>query len=125
MAGRPGPLNSTRRRIVVAPLAQRQINDALLESRTRFGGPAAGRYAALIGEALALLAEQPDHPGHKTLALGAVDIHLFHIRHARSRLKSDRQVRSPRHVIAYRFDEAMLEVAQMLHDAMDLPTRLR
>lgn len=84
----------------------------------------ARRYGALIGESLKLLAVEPLHPLARTLSVATSEIHLFHIRHVRPP-GTDKRIRSPRHVLAYRFDDTRLEVAQFLHDAMDIPSRLR
>ncbi|WAC59122.1 type II toxin-antitoxin system RelE/ParE family toxin [Brevundimonas sp. SL130] len=124
MAERARPL-ITRRRIVVAPLAQSQIDSVLRDSRTRFGDTTADRYSALIQSALDILASQPGSRLSKIMEIDQAEIHLFHLRHAKSHLRSSETVRSPRHVIAYRFNEAVVEVAQLLHERMDLPGHLR
>lgn len=115
----------TRRRIIVAPLAQSQIDAALRDSRTRFGDTTADRYAALIASALRMLETQPRSRLAKIVTLDQADIYLFHLRHAKSQAPASETVRSPRHVIAYRFDETVVEVAQLLHERMDLPDHLR
>jgi plasmid stabilization system protein ParE len=35
------------------------------------------------------------------------------------------RVAAPRHVVVYRFDDAKLEIVQILDDRMDIPRRLR
>ncbi|NBB66030.1 type II toxin-antitoxin system RelE/ParE family toxin [Pseudomonas sp. ODNR1LW] len=112
-------------RLVVAPLAQDQIGRILQASTEDFGQTAADRYRKLLSGAFHLLSRRPDQPLSRSLLLDDGVVSLFHLRHARRLAPSEERVASPRHVVVYRYDSACLLVAQILHDRMDIPARLR
>ncbi|WP_087119937.1 type II toxin-antitoxin system RelE/ParE family toxin [Brevundimonas sp. SH203] len=112
-------------RLVVAPLAQSQIDVILRTSTVDFGEAAGARYRMLLASAFRLLAEHPTHAVSRSLSLDHETVRLFHLRHARHLMTPRDRVASPRHVIAYRHDDLRIEIAQVLHDRMDIPARLR
>jgi toxin ParE1/3/4 len=110
------------KRLFVAPLAQRDIGRILEESLERHGSRAAIRYETLIGLAFAELRRDPEPPASKSADAG--DLRLYALRFAVRRAKTGGGVRSPVHVIAYRFDDQRVEIVRLLHEAMDLPHHL-
>jgi plasmid stabilization system protein ParE len=112
-------------RLIVAPLAQSQIEAILRTSAVDFGEASGARYRMLLTAAFRLLAQHPRHAVSKSLSLDHETVRLFHLRHARHLPPPSERVSSPRHVIAYRHDDLRIEIAQVLHDRMDIPARLR
>lgn len=113
------------RRLVITPEARADVRAALRESRLKFGPLARARYRLLIETAYRDLAARPNRAGVSEPAEIPADLHLYPIRHSRARLAAVDRVGHPRHVIAFRFDETRIEIVHLLHEAMDLPTRLR
>ena len=110
------------RRLFVAPRALRDIDATLATSETRHGRHAAGRYRRLIALAIEALHEQPDRPAAYSAEVD--DLRLYALRAAARQLGAQAQVRSPSHVIAFRFDDHTVEIVRLLHEAMDLPRHL-
>ena len=110
------------RRLIVAPRAQRDIDATLIDSETRHGRQAARRYRSLIALAIEALHEQPERPAAHAAEVD--DIRLYALRTAARQLGPHSQVRSPSHVIAFRFDDHTVEIIRLLHEAMDLPRHL-
>jgi len=106
------------RGIRVSPEAKVEIRDITAHSSQVFGASAAARYAELIKSGFRFLARTPDRPGVRSLGEGR---HLFHLR----LLTDTMGVKSPRHVVVFRYDEKRLYVLHVFHNAMDLPARLR
>ena len=110
------------RRLVLAPEAATEFRAVLRHSRTAFGPIVRNRYRLLIERAFVDLCADPDRPGVKSLGDGR---HLYHVRHSLGRIPTADRIRSPRHIVAFRHDEATVEVVRLLYDGMDLPTRLK
>ncbi len=113
------------RKVIVTGEAQSDVKDVLRESRSKFGPLARSRYRLLIQTAYRNLAENPIRPGVKRLSGGPNDIYFYAIRRSRDRVARAERVSGPRHVIAFRYDDTRVEIIHLLHDAMDLPARLR
>lgn len=111
------------RRLFVAPRAQWDIDDTLTESATRHGRNAARRYRRLITLAIEALHEQPDRPSAHSADID--DLRLYALRTATRQLGAHELVRSPSHVVVFRFDDQRVEIVRLLHEAMDLPHHLR
>jgi toxin ParE1/3/4 len=99
------------RALLVAPRAQRDIDAALTDSAAR-----------LITLAIEALHKRPDRPSAQPSEFG--DLRLYALRVAARQLSAHEPVRSPPHVIAYRFDDQTVEIVRLLHEAMDLPRHL-
>lgn len=112
------------RRLDVSHQADLELTDILRHSESMFGALAADRYRLLIQTAYRDLCEDPGRPGVKALAGISGDIRLYSIRHSRHRVSITDRVGQPRHVIAFRHDDARVEIVRLLHEAMDLPRRL-
>ena len=86
----------------------------------KFGADARDRYRELISLALNAIASG--------VARGATvrpepcdGVVLYHLRRARGEPVI---VQSPRHFLVYRFEDETAIILRMLHDAMDLPSRM-
>ncbi len=112
------------RRLDVSEEADFEAEDILHYSEMKFGAVAADRYRLLIQEAYRDLLSNPIRPGVKRLSGGPSDIYLYPIRLSRDRVARADRVSDPRHVIAFRYDDTRVEIVHLLHDAMDLPSRL-
>jgi len=112
------------RRIEIAIDARLEVAGALAVSYRDFGLAAAERYRVLIQQAYRDLAENPTRTGVSTRPDIPADLRLYPIRHSRARVPAPDRVGRPRHVIAFRYDEARVEIVHLLHDGMDLPGRL-
>ena len=108
------------RRLRVAARAAADRRNALRASRSMFGRSAAQAYAALIRRAYTLLSENPQRPGvHRPDGLSE-SVHLFHLRHARTRATPPKQ---PRHIVVFTYDDTTLTILRLLHDSMDIAAR--
>ena len=112
------------RRLEVSREADLEAEDILRHSEAEFGPAAADRYRLLIQGAYRDLAENPARPGVRTLGGIPADIRLYPIRHSRQRIPPADRVGQPRHVVAFRFDDARVQIVHILHESMDLPRRL-
>lgn len=112
------------RRLEVSPDAEREIDDLLAYSEMRFGERAADRYRLLIDITLADLLADPKRPGVTAPPDIRAGLRLYPLRHSRARVPAPDRVGQPRHVVAFRFDDARVEIVHLLHDSMDLPARL-
>lgn len=114
------------RSLRLSHLAQADIEAILLRSQMVFGAAARRRYEALLVQALKDIAADPDRIGVRRrddLRPGWRTYHLFHSRTA-VRGKAG-AVQSPRHLVVFRVAEPdSVDVARILHDAMDLPAHM-
>lgn len=110
------------RKLLVAPRAQRDIDAALTESVARHGRNAARRYRQLIALAIEALHARPDRPAAHSADVG--DLRLYALRVAARQLDASAPVRSPPHVVVFRFNDQTVEIVRLLHESMDLPRHL-
>ena len=112
------------RRLDVSREADLEAEEILRHSEAQFGPAAADRYRLLIQSAYRDIAENPTRPGVSTLRGIPADLRLYPVRHSRHRIAPADRVGQPRHVVAFRFDDARVEIVHLLHESMDLPRRL-
>jgi len=105
------------RRIEISSEARIEIKEIAAFSHENFGSVGVARYAKLIQEAIRVVARSPESRSARTIAPG---LRIFHLKH----LGGSQGVKTPRHIIVYRFSADRLEVLHVFHDAMDLPARL-
>ncbi|WP_395651658.1 type II toxin-antitoxin system RelE/ParE family toxin [Brevundimonas sp.] len=105
------------RRVEISPEARVEITEITTFSRETFGSVGAARYAKLIQTGLRFAADAPEARASRVLSPG---IRMLHLRH----LPDTLGVKSPRHVLVYRFNAATLDLLHVFQDAMDLPARL-
>ncbi len=110
------------RRLSVTDAAQRDIQDIYWTSQDRHGLEAARRYRSLVALALDDLQQEPNRPTSK--AVGIASLRLYALRIPARRLARQDAVRSPPHLVIYRYDELEVEIVRVLHAAMDLPHHL-
>lgn len=110
------------RKLLVAPRAQRDIDAALTDSARLHGLNAARRYRRLITQVIASLHRDPDRPAARSADVG--DLQLYALRAVARPPGASETVRSPPHVIVFRFDDRVVEIVRLLHEAMDLPRHL-
>ncbi len=119
------PKSGARPRIILAPVARRDIREALRWSEERFGSRAAQRYRALLKQALRDIAADPERPGSTERPELSTGARTYHVRFSRDRARASGAVKNPRHLLLYRrSDEGVIEVARVLHDARDLERHL-
>jgi len=107
---------------ITAP-ARRDMVVILAVSREQFGEGAQRRSRALLEQAISDLEANPGRVGVVAFGESAEPIRLYHSRHSRGRVATRLRVARPRHIIVFRVSE--LEILRVLHEAMDLPRRLR
>ena len=102
--------------------AVRDIGQIIRTSRQKFGAQTGLRYRSLILAGIETLAENPVQRtarSHNDILGGAWLYHLRHVRQA-----GPARIQTPRHLIAYTFDDETVRVQRILYDAMDLPRHL-
>jgi len=52
-------------------------------------------------------------------------IHAYHLRHSRLSMPAELRVKTPRHLLVYRFTNEEVQISRVLHDSMDIPPRLK
>lgn len=109
------------RRIVLDIAARIDTVAIVNTSFTNFGRLAADRYGELINQAYRDLAVDPRRSGAKIFESG---VYLYHLRNARKRTPTGERVSRPRHLIAYRFNDEVVEIIRVLHDRMDVVAHL-
>jgi toxin ParE1/3/4 len=95
------------------------------QSREQFGEDAQRRYERLLNATMRELAVDPQRPGVREASSGPQGLRLYHTRHASRRMIAGDRVGRPRHIIVYRVVGDEVRILRLLHDAMDLPPRLR
>lgn len=110
------------RQIVVGVQARRDFKAILAHSRRRFGTEREQRYRWLFVRAFADLRDNPARHGSQPIDDGR---YLYHLKYSREGVAASDRVARPRHLIVFRFDDHRIEILALLHDAMDLPSRLR
>jgi toxin ParE1/3/4 len=113
------------RHLVVSRDAEADFEEILRSSADRFGEVAAHRYRRLIQQAYADLQFDPERPTARRFRGALPALYVYAIRHSRTRLPLSERVGSPRHLIAFRFDNERVQIVRILHDSMDLPRHLR
>jgi toxin ParE1/3/4 len=113
-------------RFILAPAAQRDIEEILAESQKHFGESARLRYEALLVQAIRDVVEDPDRAGSQSRPELAPRVRTYHLYFSRNRVSARAgRVRRPRHFLLYRTTpEGAVEIGRVLHDRMDLLRRL-
>jgi toxin ParE1/3/4 len=105
------------------PIFRKDFQSAIIWSEKHFGAAASDRYRVLVRQALRDVFEDPRRAGVMTRPELARDIYVYHLRFSRDRV-SGQPVKSPRHMIVYRYAGEMVEYARLLHDGRDLERHL-
>ncbi len=99
--------------------AQDDIIEILAWTHNAFGDVGRNRYENLITTALIDLRNDPGRAGVKQRNDIGTGICTYHLASSRKRVATARQVAKPRHFVLFRFSRNVIEVARLLHDAMD------
>jgi toxin ParE1/3/4 len=110
------------RRLRVTGPATRDIDAVLEDSENRFGVAGADAYRALLTTAFLDLRISPARPTVKGRPGTPATLRFYHLRHSRSR--APERIGRPRHLILFRDDGETVEILRVLHDAMDIFSRL-
>lgn len=110
------------RRYRLSATARADIVDILARSGERFGEPARTRYETLIVSAIRDIAEDPQRPGVNDRPELSAGTRSWHLCLSRDRARPESGTfRRSRHLIVFRIDEGgIVEIARILHDAMEL-----
>ena len=112
------------RRLVVAPRAQRDLDDILARSDELFGDAAAERYRRLIDHAVANLLADPERLGVRIESGLPAWARLYPLRLAsRGAALADR-VSRPRHLLIFRYTDRELRLIRVLHERMNVGSHL-
>ena len=109
-------------RYILAPAAQRDIEQILAWSQEQFGEQARLRYEALLVRAIWDVVEDPNRAGSHTRPEIAAGARTYHVRHSRDHAAGKPgRVSRPRHFLLYRtMPDGQVEIGRVLHDSMDL-----
>lgn len=87
----------------------------------QFGHAAALRYEALIEQAIADLAEDPQRPGARQRPDLLPGLSIYHLVFSRAHVPAATAVKSPRHFVLFRhMKPGIIEIVRILHDSRDL-----
>ncbi|MCF8209900.1 MAG: type II toxin-antitoxin system RelE/ParE family toxin [Rhodoferax sp.] len=99
--------------------ARQDISQVLQWTQHAFGAAGRSRYEALISAALIDLRADPTRTGVRLRDDIGADIYTYHLVSSRKRVATSQRVAQPRHLVVFRVNESAIEVARLLHDAMD------
>ncbi|HEX4180478.1 MAG TPA: type II toxin-antitoxin system RelE/ParE family toxin [Caulobacteraceae bacterium] len=106
--------------------AETDIIEILAWSEAQFGEAARQRYERLIVTALMDIAATPVRPGSIARPELGEGVRSWHLRGSRTRARgASGIVQRPRHFLIYRQLGALVVVARVLHDVMELERHLR
>lgn len=104
--------------------AQNDIIQILAWTQEAFGDVGRARYENLITTALIDLRDDPCRAGVRQRDDIGTGISTYHLASSRKRVTTARQVAKPRHFLLFRVSWDAIEVARLLHDAMDFSPNL-
>ena len=84
-----------------------------------FGDVGRVRYENLIGTALIDLRKDPGRVGVRQRPDIGKSVCTYHLASSHKRVSPSAQVAKPRHFVLFRVSRHVIEVARLLHDAMD------
>ncbi|MDP2368411.1 MAG: type II toxin-antitoxin system RelE/ParE family toxin [Rhodoferax sp.] len=105
--------------IILSGAAQQDITQILEWTQEAFGDTGRARYENLISTALIDLRADPTRTGVRQRDDIGQSICTYHLASSRKRTTTGKHVGKPRHLILFRVKKDMVEVARLLHDAMD------
>lgn len=112
-------LGPPRYTLHVSSAAQNDIIRILAWTQEAFGDMGRTRYETLISTALIDLLADPGRAGVRQR--DDIDQHIctYYLASSRKRISTSKQVAKPRHLLLFRVKSNVIEVARLLHDAMD------
>lgn len=105
--------------IVLSGAAQQDITQILEWTQEAFGDTGRTRYENLISTALIDLRADPSRTGVRQREDIGKSVCTHHLASSRKRTTTGMLVAKPRHLVLFRVKKNMIEVARLLHDAMD------
>lgn len=115
----PTKLGTTSYTLVVSAAAQQDIAQILEWTQDAFGDMGRTRYEKLISAALIDLRADPARAGVRQRDDIGKRICTYHLASSRKRISASKQVAKPRHLLLFRVKRNVIEVARLLHEAMD------
>lgn len=116
MADKAAP--SERNLLLSAP-ARQDISHVLQWTQHAFGAAGRTRYEALISAALIDLRADPTRAGVRPREDIGASVYTYHLVSSRKRISGGQRVAQPRHLFIFRVSATTIEIARLLHDAMD------
>ena len=116
MSTKPGSSSYT---LVLSGAAQHDISQILEWTQEAFGDTGRSRYENLISTALIDLRTDPVRAGVRLRDDIGKNIYTYHLASSRKRSTTAKHVAKPRHLVLFRVKRNVIEVARLLHDAMD------
>ena len=105
--------------LALSGAAQQDIAQILAWTQEAFGDAGRTRYENLISTALIDLRTDPTRAGVRRRDDIGKSICTYHLASSRKRTTTRKHVAKPRHLVLFRVKKNMIEVARLLHDAMD------
>ena len=105
--------------IVLSGAAQQDITQILEWTQEAFGDTGRARYENLISTALIDLRADQTRTGEGHREDIDKSVCTYHLASSRKRTTTGKHVAKPRHLVLFRVKKNMIEVARLLHDAMD------
>lgn len=115
----PAKLGEARYTLVLSAAAQQDIAHILEWTQEAFGDAGRTRYEKLISTALIDLRNDPARVGVRPRDDIGKRVCTYHLASSRKRVTTSKQVAKPRHLVLFRVRKNVVEVARLLHDAMD------
>jgi toxin ParE1/3/4 len=113
-------------RLILAPLAQQDMESVLRWTHEHFGADARRRYEALLIQAIIDVSGNADLPGSNRRPEIAPAGRTYHLMHSRNHVTAKvGRVKRPRHFLLYRTRaDGLVEIGRVLRESMDLPRHL-
>ena len=113
-------------RYILAPAAERDIEQILAWSHQNFGEQARLRYEALLVRAIGDVVDDPGRAGSHARPEIAAEARTYHLHNSRDRVpRVPGRVSRPRHFLLYRtLLNGQVEIGRVLHDSVDLERHL-
>ena len=115
----PNPALPGTRTLVLSAPARQDIRQILQWTQVAFGATGRTRYEALIASALIDLRTDPTRTGVSPRNDIGTGVYTYHLASSRKRVATGQRVAQPRHLVIFRLNATTIEIARLLHDAMD------
>nr|MDP2190235.1 type II toxin-antitoxin system RelE/ParE family toxin [Rhodoferax sp.] len=120
----PAKLGLTSYTLVLSAAAQQDISRILEWTQDAFGDSGRARYENLISTTLIDLRADPTRAGVRQRDDIGKSVCTYHLVSSRKRTDANKHVAKPRHLVLFRVKKNVIEVARLLHDAMDFVQHL-
>lgn len=115
----PAKLGQASYTLVLSAAAQQDIAQILEWTQEAFGDAGRARYEKLISTALTDLRNDPARSGVRLRDDIGKRVCTHYLASSRKRVTTSKQVAKPRHLVLFRVKKNVVEVARLLHEAMD------